>query len=522
MLDRGVSPPPAITRSAGEEDDAPHKKGRRSVLTPTRGARRRTGKPFARLGLALGLTLCTALALGLSAAVAAGPNVPYDLPVTLPSAVTAPSVDATAPYTPAVLSLIAQMEASPLTLAQIQNADTLLHDGSNPSCHNVGPVSGPVALGASGSPLNTSLSLAGAAGDTVLRVGNATGFSVGDKFYVDTYSSAEYVTASAVQTGGSSTLSAATAAGDTTVRVGNVTNFAAGQSVIVDTGASQESATVSAVGAGGSTTLGLPAAVGDTVIKVPSVSTFAVGNLIYLDTGANLESATIASIPANAAGASTVRTATAAGATVVPVVSSTGFAVGGTITIDSGANLETATVTATAGGGSPSVTVSAPLTLAHAVGVQVSGPGITLSAPLAKAHASGAIVYGTWLTFAAPLTLAHASGAAVSGSLITISAPLAAAHSSGALVYALTTPSVMKICWTDAQGVLNTSGPNARGSTGPMTLMGLGATFDRSLGNAWGQTEGQESREFMVTGMFGPQTDLDRHPQLGPQPDHDR
>ena len=63
--------------------------------------------------------------------------------------------------------------------------------------------------------------------------------------------------------------------------------------------------------------------------------------------------------------------------------------------------------------------------------------------------------------------------------------------------------------------MLNTSGPNTRGSTGPMTLMGLGATFDRALGNAWGQTEGTESRAFMVTGMFGPQTDLDRLPNWG-------
>ncbi len=78
-----------------------------------------------------------------------------------------------------------------------------------------------------------------------------------------------------------------------------------------------------------------------------------------------------------------------------------------------------------------------------------------------------------------------------------------------------TTPSIEQICWTDAQGVLNTSGNNARGSTGPTTLMALGATFDRSLGNAWGQTEGTESREFMVTGMFGPQTDLDRLPNWG-------
>jgi beta-glucosidase len=78
-----------------------------------------------------------------------------------------------------------------------------------------------------------------------------------------------------------------------------------------------------------------------------------------------------------------------------------------------------------------------------------------------------------------------------------------------------TNPSIAPICWTDAQGVLNTSGPNARGSTGPTTLMALGSTFDRALGNVWGQTEGTESRAFMVTGLFGPQTDLDRLPNWG-------
>src|ERR1044072_4213338 len=45
-----------------------------------------------------------------------------------------------------------------------------------------------------------------------------------------------------------------------------------------------------------------------------------------------------------------------------------------------------------------------------------------------------------------------------------------------------TNPSIAPICWTDAQGVLNTSGPNTRGSTGPPTLMGLGSTFARGRG----------------------------------------
>src|SRR3954449_11447235 len=52
-----------------------------------------------------------------------------------------------------------------------------------------------------------------------------------------------------------------------------------------------------------------------------------------------------------------------------------------------------------------------------------------------------------------------------------------------------TNPSIMPICWTDAQGVLNTNGPLQRGgTTGPMTLMGLGSSFDLDLANVWGQT----------------------------------
>src|SRR4051794_15477909 len=107
-------------------------------MSSKRGTRLRRA-PFARGAFALGAALSIALALGLSAAVAAGPNVPYDLPVTLPSSATSPSVDATAPYTPAVLSLISQIEAPPLTLAEIQNADSEVHDGANSTCHNVGP-----------------------------------------------------------------------------------------------------------------------------------------------------------------------------------------------------------------------------------------------------------------------------------------------------------------------------------------------------------------------------------------------
>jgi beta-glucosidase len=78
-----------------------------------------------------------------------------------------------------------------------------------------------------------------------------------------------------------------------------------------------------------------------------------------------------------------------------------------------------------------------------------------------------------------------------------------------------TSPSIMAPCWTDAQGVNTFSGPNAEMTTGPTTLMNLASSFDRQLGNVWGQTEGTEARELMVTGLFGPQTDIDRLPNWG-------
>ena len=78
-----------------------------------------------------------------------------------------------------------------------------------------------------------------------------------------------------------------------------------------------------------------------------------------------------------------------------------------------------------------------------------------------------------------------------------------------------TTPSIMPPCWTDAQGVNTFSGPNAENTTGPTTLMNLASSFDRNLASVWGQTEGTEARELMVTGLFGPQTDIDRLPNWG-------
>ena len=168
--------------------------------------------------------------------------------------------------------------------------------------------------------------------------------------------------------------------------------------------------------------LAADSAAGANNIKVASVADFAAGQTINIDTGANRESAVIATV--GTAGGTTVGTATEAGATDIPVASAAGFNAGQTITIDSGTNLETAVVASIAGGrrggrggfgggrggpGGASITVAAPLTIAHAVGAQVSGSGITFTTALNKAHASGAQVGGSGPTPGAPNQYARSS-----------------------------------------------------------------------------------------------------------------
>jgi len=97
-----------------------------------------------------------------------------------------------------------------------------------------------------------------------------------------------------------------------------------------------------------------------------------------------------------------VAIATSADATAIPVPSGIGFREGQTITIDSGANSETAVISSVRRFGGATITVTAPLAHAHAAGVQVSGTGITLTAALAKAHASGAPVTDNAPTPGAP------------------------------------------------------------------------------------------------------------------------
>ena len=149
------------------------------------------------------------------------------------------------------------------------------------------------------------------------------------------------------------------------------------------------------------TTLPSGAAAGATNLKVASVADFAPGQTISIDTGANLETAVIATV--GTGGATTAGTATEPGATSIPLSGPTAFNAGQTITIDSGANAETAVVAAIAGGrGGARITLSSPLTHAHAAGAQISGTGITLAAALTKTHANGAQVTSDLPTPGAP------------------------------------------------------------------------------------------------------------------------
>ena len=127
-----------------------------------------------------------------------------------------------------------------------------------------------------------------------------------------------------------------------------------------------------------------------------------------IDADASRETAVIATV--GTAGATTVGAATNVGATVIPVASGLGFTAGQTITIDSGANHETAVVASTTGGGrgggrggaGATITVARPLTFAHASGAQISGSGITLTAGLTQAHAGGAQIASGLPTPGAP------------------------------------------------------------------------------------------------------------------------
>lgn len=82
----------------------------------------------------------------------------------------------------------------------------------------------------------------------------------------------------------------------------------------------------------------------------------------------------------------------------------------------------------------------------------------------------------------------------------------------GVLAPSGTSPSIASLCWADSVGVNITSGPNIGKTTATPEPLAIGATFDPRLANAWGQVEGAEARQLMVTGLYGPEADVSVQP----------
>src|SRR4051812_4492919 len=264
---------------------------------------------------------------------------------------------------------------------------------------------------------------ASSAGDSSIKIAAVVGlFAPGQAIAIDTGANQETATIASVGTtgaGGSGltlasplsrahTSGAAVAvvqpAGAGSLKVGgasgsSLSGFAAGQAITIDSGANQETATIASVGTmgiGGSglsltapltkahiggVTVATVTPAGASSLKLAGAAGLVEGQALTLDSGANQETVTIASLSGATAtlaapttlahtGAAAVVAPISAGARVIKAASVADYAAGDAISIDSGDNVETATV-ASVGTGT------------------AAGTGITLTAPLGKSHASG-------------------------------------------------------------------------------------------------------------------------------------
>ncbi|HEY1517525.1 MAG TPA: glycoside hydrolase family 3 C-terminal domain-containing protein [Solirubrobacteraceae bacterium] len=160
---------------------------------------------------------------------------------------------------------------------------------------------------------------------------------------------------------------------------------------------------------GGQTALAAPASAGDTNIKVESTGGMAVGAKLTIDPDGTPETVTVTSVGVGPSTfAPTLAAAANPGDTNIKVNFTFGVTAGDVVRIDSGANVEFATIQSvgSSGAGGTGVTLTAPLKLAHAVGAAALdlGSGVTVTPALASAHAFGAPVkmfvgipaYGWW------------------------------------------------------------------------------------------------------------------------------
>ncbi len=163
-------------------------------------------------------------------------------------------------------------------------------------------------------------------------------------------------------------LAADSASGANNIKVASVADFAAGQTIIIDTGANRETAVIATVGTAGGTTVALPPR------RARPLS---------------LSPARLALAPARPSPLTVARTWRRRWSPPSPAAAGGRGGFGG---FGGGRG----------GFGGASITVAAPLKMAHAEEAQVSGSGITLTSALTKAHESGAPVGGSVPTPGAP------------------------------------------------------------------------------------------------------------------------
>jgi hypothetical protein len=157
---------------------------------------------------------------------------------------------------------------------------------------------------------------------------------------------------------------------------------------------------------------------GTTNLPVHNVEGFAVGQPIAIDLGGHLELATVTSV-GKAATQTTLARSTTPGDTAIRLAALANISPGDALTIDTGQRVERAVVAAvgTAGADGTGVTLTAPLRLPHASGIDVwdRGTGLSFTPATRAAHRSGDAVQalGSGVGLDRPLARAHAYGAPV-------------------------------------------------------------------------------------------------------------
>jgi beta-galactosidase/beta-glucuronidase len=233
---------------------------------------------------------------------------------------------------------------------------------------------------------------------------------------------------------GAAILAAASAAGDTNIKVSNVTNFAAGQTINIDSGGNLETRLITSVGTLGPGGTGITLATPLTVAHASAAVVVTVVGITTLSGG----STTMAAGNGNIAAPSLV------GDMNIKVSSVSNFAVGQTITIDAGANLETKVIAAvgTSGSTGGGITLTSALSHAHALGgavLTITAAGTTnIKVASVTNFAPGQAIAIDWGANLETATILTVGTSGLTGTGITLTSGLTLAHGGNMPVVALT------------------------------------------------------------------------------------